>query len=93
MKVPGYLEEATSMGAAIIGGVGAGVFKDFSAADRFVEITAETLPVAENSAVYEKLKPIFDRCYTSLEAGGVMAAYRKPDSKAGSCARGAVHGD
>ena len=26
---PNYLEEATSMGAAIIGGVGCGVFKDF----------------------------------------------------------------
>ena len=72
VKVPEYLEEATSMGAAIIGGVGCGVFKDFSAAERFVRIKSSTQPVPENSAVYDSLKPVFDRCYTSLKEGGIF---------------------
>ncbi|MDC7228323.1 MAG: xylulokinase [Spirochaetales bacterium] len=72
VKVPAYLEEATSMGAAIIGGVGAGVFSGFDAAERFVRITGITEPVAANSAVYEKIKPVFDMSYTSLESGGVF---------------------
>ena len=74
VKVPEYLEEATSMGAAIIGGVGCGLFPDFSAAERFVNITQQTMPIEENVRVYEKIKPIFDSCYSSLESGGVFAA-------------------
>jgi len=75
VKVPEYLEEATSMGAAIIGGVGCGLFGDFSAAERFVRITGRTEPVAADTAVYDELKPIFDKCYTSLESGGIFSAF------------------
>ena len=48
---PNYLEEATSMGAAIIGGVGCGVFKDFDVADRFIQITDRVTPATRNREV------------------------------------------
>lgn len=65
--VPAYLEEATSMGAAIIGGVGAGAFKDFRVVDRFVTITETVEPRPEIAAVYNARKPVFDECYRRLE--------------------------
>jgi len=63
---PNYLEEATSMGAAITGGVGAGVFKDFEVIDRFIQIDARQNPIAENVVQYKKMKAIFDASYHSL---------------------------
>ncbi len=71
VTVPDYLEEATSMGAAIIGGVGCGAF-GFSAADRFCRITDTTYPKPENSAVYDRIKPIFDDCYHALDTGNIF---------------------
>ncbi len=64
---PNYLEEATSMGAAIIGGVGSGVFKDFNVVDRFIKIESEQMPNEQNRAQYLKMMPIFDDCYYALE--------------------------
>ena len=64
---PNYLEEATSMGAAIIGGVGTGVFKDFNVVDRFIKIESEHTPNEQNRKQYLKMMPIFDDCYYALE--------------------------
>jgi len=64
---PNYLEEATSMGAAIIGGVGAGVFKDFNVVDRFIKIESEHEPNENNQQQYLKMMPVFDDCYYALE--------------------------
>ncbi len=36
VNIPGYTEEANSIGAAVIAGVGSGLLKDFSAADHFL---------------------------------------------------------
>ncbi len=63
---PYYLEEATSMGAAIIGGVGAGVFKDFTITEKFIDIECIQKPIESNVLVYEKIKPLFDECYDAL---------------------------
>jgi xylulokinase len=63
---PNYLEEATSMGAAIIGGVGVGVFKGFDVIDRFITIESVQEPIASNTEKYLKIKPVFDECYHSL---------------------------
>jgi len=60
------LEEATSMGAAIAGGVGVGLYKDFSIIEQMNHI-AETIqpdPVAQ--AAYDKIYPIFDASYQAL---------------------------
>lgn len=65
---PKVLEEATSMGAAVIAGVGAGVFKDFSAAERFVDIESRQSPDPANQRVYRKLAPLFDESYHALKS-------------------------
>ena len=66
IRVPNYLEEATSMGAAILAGIGAGVFKDFSVIDRFVRIEQTMQPIPENRAKYEAWMPVFDKAYHAL---------------------------
>jgi len=63
---PNYLEEATSMGAAVTAGVGAGIFKDFNVIDRFIRIEEVQEPVEKNNKVYRKLMPIFEDSYFSL---------------------------
>jgi len=63
---PNYLEEATSMGAAIIGGVGSGVFKNFDVADRFLQITDRTTPDPALAAVYAEAKELLNDSYDAL---------------------------
>jgi xylulokinase len=60
------LEEATSMGAALAGGIGVGLYRDFSMIEtmnRTVEVL-EPEPVAQ--AAYAKLYPIFEAAYHAL---------------------------
>jgi xylulokinase len=64
---PNYLEEATSMGAAITAGVGIGVFKDFSVTDKFIRIEDVQQPTPSNQDKYRKMMDIFDSCYYALE--------------------------
>jgi xylulokinase len=59
------LEEATSMGAAVIGGVAAGVFSDFDVIDRFVRIQDTANPDAKSHALYARLMPVFENAYRS----------------------------
>jgi xylulokinase len=61
-----FLEEATSMGAAVIGGVAAGVFPDFDVIHRFVRVDQTARPGAENREVYARLIPVFEKTYRSL---------------------------
>ncbi|MDF2614398.1 MAG: xylB [Clostridia bacterium] len=63
---PNYLEEATSMGAAVTGGVGVGIFKDFNVIEKFIEIKNIEEPIIENNECYQKLMPIFDESYNAL---------------------------
>ena len=63
---PNYLEEATSMGAAIIGGVGCGVFKDFDVADRFIRVTDRVSPDPSAARVYAEAKSLLNDSYESL---------------------------
>ncbi|MDR0361203.1 MAG: xylulokinase [Planctomycetota bacterium] len=67
MLRPNYLEEATSIGAAIIAGVGAGLFPDLSVADRFLEIVDRASPTRENQAAYRRQKENFLAVYNALE--------------------------
>lgn len=67
ITVPSLLEEAGSMGAAVTGGVGAGIFKDFNAIDRFIEINSVHNPDPENVKAYGPVKEMFDECYFALE--------------------------
>jgi len=61
-----FLEEATSMGAAVIGGVAVGLFDGFDVIDRFVRVEHTAVPDAEQQKVYCKLMPVFEKAYRSL---------------------------
>ncbi len=63
---PNVLEEATSMGAAVIGGVGAGVFDGFEVIDRFIRIESKQQPQSAARETYRRLMPVFDRSYHAL---------------------------
>ena len=66
IKIPDYLEEATSMGAAVLAGIGSGLFKDFNVIERFINIENVIYPNIENVRKYEKLMPLFDESYHAL---------------------------
>jgi xylulokinase len=61
-----YLDEASSIGAAVCAGVAIGELKSFSEVDKFNKAVAQDDPIAENAASYAKYMPVFDKCYTSL---------------------------
>lgn len=65
--VPRYLEEATSMGAAIAGGVGVGIFKDFSIGERLNPSVLRLEPNIANAQAYRKLYPLFEASYMNLK--------------------------
>ena len=65
--VPEYLEEANSMGAAVIAGVGAGIFEDFTAIQRFIKVREQVDAEKENKQVYEKLREKYNVLYKALE--------------------------
>lgn len=67
IRIPRYLEEATSMGAAIIGGVGCGVFENFDVVDRFIDIERTLQPDSKNRDIYNKFRIIFEKAYNSIE--------------------------
>ncbi|MCX7711081.1 MAG: xylulokinase [Clostridia bacterium] len=64
--VPEYLEEATSMGAAICGGAGIGVFKDFMVINKFNPVKTVIEPRPEFSETYNRLYEVFNEAYEAL---------------------------
>lgn len=60
------LEEATSMGAALIGGIGVELYPDFSMAEQMNAVAQTVSPDAAAVAVYERLYPIFEATYHAL---------------------------
>lgn len=66
LQIPEYLEEATSMGAAICGGVGIGAFPDFKVIHKFNAVKSEIKPRPEYREVYSELYGIFNKAYDAL---------------------------
>jgi xylulokinase len=66
LVVPAYTEEATSLGAAVCGGVGIGAFKDFSVIHTFNKPVKTINPDAGLASRYEELFRIFNQTYDSL---------------------------
>ena len=58
---------ATSLGAAIAGGIGVGLFPDFSVVEKLIPVELAEYPDAATNAYYEKLYPLFQRTYTALK--------------------------
>ncbi len=63
---PNYLEEATSMGAAVIGGVGVGEFDSFDVIKNFIKMEDEHLPNPANKEIYEQTYEVFLKAYNAL---------------------------
>ena len=64
---PALLAEATSMGAALAGGIGVGIFPDFSIAEKLTPIVDRTQPDPAAAGVYDRLYEAFNKCYEALE--------------------------
>ena len=67
---------AHSPGLVLTGGVGVGLFRDFDAIDRFIEVKSVHTPNPEAVAAYEPVKELFELCYQSL-----LPVYRKMAGK------------
>lgn len=63
---PRYLEEATSLGAAVCGGVATGIFPDFRVARKFNDVVETIKPNPERRKRYEELYAIFNETYDAL---------------------------
>jgi xylulokinase len=66
LAVPAYTEEATSLGAAVCGGVGIGAFRDFSVIHQFNPPVKTITPNRELAPLYEELFGVFNQTYDSL---------------------------
>lgn len=66
VKIPNRLEEATSMGAAVTGGVGVGVFNSFDVISKFIKIEKVFEPNETNHEKYKKVMPVFEKSYHAL---------------------------
>jgi len=66
LAVPAYTEEATSLGAAVCGGVGIGAFTDFSVIHKFNAPVKRITPNKDCAARYEKIFPLFNKAYDAL---------------------------
>lgn len=60
------VETATSVAAAVIAGIGVGVFKDFSVVDQFVKREKTFVPREEYKPVYDHQKKLFEKGYECL---------------------------
>ncbi len=60
------LEEATSMGAALAGGVGVGLYPDYSMIETMNQVTEIIEPDPAAQAAYERIYPIFEAAYQAL---------------------------
>ena len=63
---PRNIDECTSMGAAIIGGVGTGVYKDFGQVRPFFRVMTRQEPVSSSRRIYEERYRVFVRTYEAL---------------------------
>jgi xylulokinase len=63
---PNLLEEATSLGAALAGGIGVGLFKDFTLAEKLTPILDTVEPNPGVQPVYDRMYRIFNQAYDAL---------------------------
>ena len=62
------IDEGPAFGAALIAGVGTGVFKSFKqASQRIIKVIEHREPIAENTKIYEKYYRLYNRLYPALK--------------------------
>ncbi|MFC2030944.1 xylulokinase [Chloroflexota bacterium] len=64
---PALLAEATSLGAAIAGGIGVGLFEDFAVAHKLVKVEAGEQPDHARSRRYAALHGLYQQTYVAME--------------------------
>jgi xylulokinase len=70
LKVP----DATIVGAAILGGVGAGIFEDVpEGVDKLVNFVETIQPIEENVKRYNEAYDVYSKTYAALNSGGVFS--------------------
>jgi xylulokinase len=63
---PALLAEATSFGAALAGGIGVGLYKDWSLAEQLTPIVDEIQPNCELGPLYGRMLDFFNRSYEAF---------------------------
>ncbi|MHB0859591.1 MAG: xylulokinase [Anaerolineae bacterium] len=63
---PTLLAEATSLGAAVAGGVGVGIYPDYGVAARLVQVSQGEQPNAVAATRYDALYEVFQEAYAQL---------------------------
>lgn len=64
--LPALTTEATALGALVAGGVGVGLFPDFTVIDRLIAIREAERPQQVNQERYTALLDLFKRSYEAL---------------------------
>jgi xylulokinase len=64
---PKLLSEATSLGAALAGGVGVGLYPDFRLAEELTPIVDTALPNPAHVEVYQRAYRVFNKAYETIE--------------------------
>jgi xylulokinase len=72
--LPELVIEATSLGAAIAGGVGVGIFADFAVTDRFIRASVAAQPNPATEARYAELVPLLRVAYATWNRSSVSCA-------------------
>jgi D-xylulose kinase len=73
--IKGKIEEATALGAAILAGVGVGVYKNIQkAAEEMVHVEEQKEPQSKTVAIYDKYFAIYNQLYPILQKHDI---YRK----------------
>jgi xylulokinase len=67
ITIPSLLTEATSMGAALLGGVGTGVYKDFSMVEQMNPVVEEIRRDQQSSLFYRELSDVLVASYKAVE--------------------------
>jgi len=74
--LPALPTQATSLGAAIAGGIGVGLYPDFGVAQKFIQVTEAERPDPIAGARYAEIYPLFLETYGALEPiFGKLAAW------------------
>ena len=60
------LEEATSMGAALVGGVGVGLYPGFDMIHNMNAVASTVMPDPAAQATYKRMMPVFNKLYDAL---------------------------
>jgi len=70
-------QQATAVGAAIMGGVGVGIWDSYEDAAKLVNISKRFTPEAEATKMYDQLYPIYKQAYPTLkDTFDKIAAYQ-----------------